>query len=86
MNQVSVLLIIAASGVYLTPTIRVHNKLKKYDDKTPGLFMMHLKMNTYLKKYNRLSIIQHGKKSRLSKLWYFYLFCSISLIALSFVI
>ncbi len=85
MNPISEILIVIGLGLYIIPTIKIYNRLKKYDDKTPGFFMMHLKMRTCLKKYNRINKIQYGKKARLSKLWYFFFFCSISLIALAFI-
>jgi hypothetical protein len=50
MVKISVFLIAIASGVYLMLTIGIYKKLKKYYDKTPGFFMMQLRMPTYLKK------------------------------------
>jgi hypothetical protein len=86
MVLLSVFLIAIALGVYLTPTISIYNKLKKYDDKTPGFFMMQLKMPYYLKKCRKIDKIQIGRDSNISKLWYLTLFSSIIMIALAFMI
>jgi hypothetical protein len=86
MGLVSVFLIALALGIYLLPTISIYNKLKKYDDKTPGFFMMQLRMPYYLKKCRKIDKIQMGRDSHISKLWYFTLFSLIIMIALAFII
>jgi len=86
MSSTSIVLIVLASGVYLTPTISIYTMLKKHDDKTPGFFTMQFRMRTYLKKYNHLNKIRNGKRALLSKLWYYTLFISIILFALAVVV
>ena len=86
MSQVSILLIIAAFGIYLLPTITVYKKLKRYDDKSPGFFMMQLRIRTSLKKLSTLNKVLYRSNAYLPKLCYITTFSSIIIFTLAFII
>jgi hypothetical protein len=79
-------MIIIALGLYLIPTISVHSKLKRYDDKTPGFFIMQLRIRTYLKKFDNFNAVLYRKNSFLPKLWYIATFTSVIILALAFIV
>jgi len=60
MNDLPFILILLVIVIYMILTIAIHNKLRKYNDKTPSFFMMQLRMPNYLKNYRKIDKIQMG--------------------------
>ena len=70
MNTVVILLALMAFIIYVAPSYPIREYLKRYNEKTPNILTVNLKILHYLKQYRKASKIRSGRIGSLYYLWF----------------